>query len=133
MGVFPVSLMQPSDGLGATVEDATARDTFLVRQMHALATAIYQAKQRNDRTAVVNLTERFKLLANEYSLRGNDSTATDRFILAVGDWVETAVDAITSAIAALPKAVGFGLIEAAIPFAILFVGYQYITSSRRRY
>jgi hypothetical protein len=133
MGVFPVSLMQPSDGLGATLESTDARDTFLVQQMHALAIAIYQAKQRNDRVGVQNLTERFKLLANEYALRGNDSTATDRFIIAVGDWVETAVDAIPNAIAALPKAVGFGLMEAAIPFAILFVGYKFLTSSRRRY
>jgi hypothetical protein len=125
--------MQPSEGLGATLTDDSARDTFLVQQMHALAIAIYQAKQRGDRAGVENLLSRFKLLADEYTSRGANPSSTDQFILAVGNWVEKSIDAIPAAIAALPKAVGSGLIQAAIPFALLFVGYKFLTSSRRSY
>jgi hypothetical protein len=101
--------------------------------MHALALAIYQAKQRNDRAAVIALRDRFELLANEYRSHGtNDLTPVDNFLLAVDKWVETAVDAIPAAIAALPTAVGSGLIKAAIPFAILFGGYVLLRNWGRK-
>ena len=133
MRYMPTSLTQP--GLGATA-DATddARDAFLVRQMHALAIAIYDAKQRGDKTTVAALLSRFEALADEYRARGTaDFSGTDRFILATGQWIEDTVTAIPSAISALPKAVGSGLIQAAIPFALLYVGFMFLTSSRRRY
>lgn len=118
-------------GLGAiTVTNTTARDTFLVQQMHALALAIYQARQRNDKAGVQALLDRFRLLANEYRSRGADVTPFDNFINAVGVWIETSVDAIPDAIAKLPQAVGVGLIKAAIPFAALYLGYLYLTRMR---
>lgn len=118
--MFPRSLTQP--GLGAVVTEHS--DTYLVQQMHALALAIYQARQRNDKAAVTALLQRFQMLADEYRSHGtNDLTATDNFILAVNNWIETSVDAIPSAIAALPTAIGTGLIKAAIPFAALYIGY----------
>lgn len=134
---LPMSLRQPgtSGAFGATlsgtlVED-TARDTFLVQQMHALAIAIYQAKQRNDRIGVENLLAAFQQLADEYRARGaTDMTSFDNFVLSVGNWVETSVDKIPQAIAALPKAVGAGLIQAAIPFIVLYLGFLFVTSRR---
>lgn len=109
-------------------EEEGARDTFLVRQMHALAIAINQAKERGDRAGVEALLARFKVLATEYRQRGaTDFSAFDRFILTVGQWIETSVDAIPGAIAALPMAVGKGLIAAAIPFALLWLGFRYLT------
>ncbi len=131
MRVFPQSLMQPT-GFGE-VDYGYRTDTYLVQQMHALATALYQAKQRNDKAAVIALRDRFELLANEYRSHGtNDLTAVDNFLLAVDKWVETAVDAIPAAIAALPTAIGSGLIKSAIPFAILFGGYVLLRNWGRK-
>lgn len=104
---------------------ATERDdAWYVRNLHALAIAIYQAKQRNDKIGVQNLLQRFRMLADEYESRGDsDMTAFDNFILATGDWIETSVDKIPQAIAALPYAVGAGLIQGALPWALLGLGY----------
>lgn len=122
--MLPHSLTQPTHYLGETVNVTGDVDTFLVRQMHALAIAIYDAKQRNDKTTVAALLERFKALADEYRARGaGDMTGTDRFILATGQWIEGVVTAIPSAISALPKAVGSGLLQAALPFALLYLGF----------
>lgn len=129
--MLPCTLKQPG-GLGATLADDPARDAFLVQQMHALAVSIYQARQRNDRAGVQNLLEVFKKLADEYQSRGGDITGTDRFVLAVGDWVENSIDAIPSAIAALPKAIGFGLLGAAVPFVLIFAGYVVLRNWERK-
>ena len=132
MGVFPTSLSYP--GLSGTlVADDPARDSFLVRAMHDVAVAIYAAKQRNDRAEVERLLEQFRVFADEYRARGaTDLSAVDRFVLAVGNWIENAVDAIPAAIAALPTAVGKGLIQAVIPFAALYLGFLWLTSQKRR-
>lgn len=89
MRTFPVSLMQPSEGLGATATVTDdARDTFLVRQMHALAIAISQAKDRNDTAAVQALLQRFELLADEYRSRGGTNmSAFDNFVLKTGQYI----------------------------------------------
>lgn len=127
---LPLSLTQPV-GFGAT--DDASRDTYLVQQMHALATAIYQAKQRNDKADAANLLSQFQELANEYRARGAaDITPFDNFVLATGRWIESSVDAIPSALAALPAAVGGGLIRAAIPYALLFAGYVLLRNWGRK-
>lgn len=118
-------------GLAGTLVENGNVDTHLVREMHRLADAIYQAKQRNDKVAAESLLDQFKAVASEYGARGNDLTATDRFVLAVGDWIEKSIDAIPSAIAALPKAIGSGLFQAAIPFALLYLGFIYLSSRKR--
>jgi hypothetical protein len=129
MRYFPTSLQQP--GLGETVNVTGNRDTFLVQQMHAVATSIYQAKQRGDKITVSALLDRFKALADEYrGLGAGDLSGTDRFILATGQWIEDSVTAIPSALSALPQAVGSGLIRAAIPFALLWVGFVYLRRMR---
>jgi hypothetical protein len=128
---LPLSLTQPV-GFGA-VEDAS-RDTYLVQQMHAIATAIYQAKLRGDKTDAANLLSQFQELANEYRSRGaSDMTPFDNFVLATGQWIQQSVDAIPNALAALPTGVGLGLIKAALPFAALYLGYLWLTSPRRRF
>lgn len=129
MRYFPHSLTQP--GLGETVNVTGSVDTFLVKQMHALAIAIYDARQRGDKQTVALLLDRFKALADEYRARGaGDLSGTDRFILATGQWIEDSVTAIPSAISALPKAVGVGLIQAALPFAALYVGFLLLKRAR---
>lgn len=107
-------------GLGEVRTD----DPFLVQQMHALAIAINQAKERGDRADVIALRQKFAQLAAQYRANGGDGlSAVDNFILAVDQWIATSVDAIPGAIAALPVAVGKGLIQAALPFALLAIGY----------
>lgn len=108
-------------------------DTYLVQQLHALAIAISQAKDRNDKTDAAALLLKFRQLADLYRQNGtSDMTAWDNFVLATGQWIATSVDAIPSAIAALPGAVGEGLIRAAIPYALLFLGYLYLRSRAAR-
>lgn len=131
--MFPHSLTQP--GLGATLADTPEHsDTYLVQQMHALADAIYQARQRGDKAGVAAMLDRFQALAEEYRSHGSgDLTGTDRFILATGKWIEDSVTVLPSAISALPVAIGKGLITAALPFALLYVGFLYLTSPRRKF
>jgi hypothetical protein len=109
-----------------------ARDQFLLQQMHALAIAIYQARQRNDKVDTQALLNRFKLLADEFRSRGGDLTPFDNFVNAVGTWIATSVDAIPQAIAALPVAVGKGLIQAVIPYAILAVAFLVFKQQLRK-
>lgn len=127
---MPPMLTQP--GLGDA--DLTHTDTYLVQQMHALAISIYQAHQRNDKATVSALLTRFQALANEYRSHGAaDMAATDKWILAVGNWIDGVVSAIPDATAALPQAIGAGIFKAAIPFVLMYVGFRYLTSTRRRY
>lgn len=122
--MFPASLTQPIQYLGETVNVTGNVSTYLVQQMHALNIAITQAKARNDKQTVAALLERYKALADQYrALGGADLTGVDRFILTTGQWIEGVVTAIPSAISALPTAVGSGLIRAAIPFALLYLGF----------
>lgn len=119
--MMPAALRQPVHYLGAVPEHT---DTYLVQQMHALATAIYQARQRGDKADAASLLERFRALADEYRSHGSgDLTGTDRFILATGQWIQDSVTALPSAISALPVAVGSGIFRAALPFVLLYVGF----------
>lgn len=132
MRYFPHSLTQP--GLGETLNVSGNLDTFLVKQMHALAIAIYDAKQRGDKVTVAALLERFSALADEYRARGDaDLSGTDRFILAVGAWLDGVVQAIPDATSALPKAIGAGIFQAALPFAALYVGYVLLRGWGKRH
>lgn len=129
--MFPQTLQQPVRYLGDVTNVTGNVETYLVQQMHAIATAIYQAKQRNDKATVATLLERFKDLAEQYRAQGaGDMSATDHYIVAVGNWIQGTVSAIPDAVAALPAAVGQGLIKAALPFALLFIGYLYVTSGK---
>ncbi len=128
--MLPLSLTQPV-GFGEIV--STPREVEIQKQLHALAVAIYQAKQRNDKADAAALLVRFQALANELaSYNTTDLTPFDNFVLATGQWIETSVDAIPRALAALPAAVGGGLIQAAIPFAVLFAGYVLLRNWGRK-
>jgi hypothetical protein len=129
--MLPESLRQPGDYLGEVV--STPREVYLQKQLHALAVSLYQAHQRGDKADAAALAAKMQELANELRSYNNaDITAFDRLILATSDWVERSIDAIPGAIAALPRAIGGGLIQAAIPFAVLFLGYLWLTSSKRK-
>lgn len=122
--MFPPALRQPVRYLGETVNVTGNLDTYLVQQMHALADAIYQARQRNDKAGVAAMLERFSDLADEYRARGDaDLTGTDRFILATGKWIQDSVTVLPSAISALPQAIGSGIFQAALPFVLMYVGF----------
>ena len=122
--MFPSVLRQPVQYLGETVNVSGNMDTYLVQQMHALAISISQAKERNDKATVVALLERFTDLANQYRARGDaDLTGTDRFILATGKWIQDSVTVLPSAISALPQAIGSGIFRAALPFALMYLGF----------
>jgi hypothetical protein len=139
LGAFPKALTQP--GLGGLFDDVIGgaswtqqnTDTYLVRKMHTIAQAIYDAKQANDKVKASVLLEQFQAVANQYRANGGtELTAVDNFVLAVGNWIESSIDAIPAAIAALPKAIGFGLLQAAVPFAILFGGYVLLRNWGRK-
>lgn len=132
--IYPVSLMQPSEGLGAFVQENSARDTFLVQQMHALSIAIYQAKQRDEPQTVMELLKRFTALANEYRDRGAlDMGPIDRFILTVGDYIADSSTAAKQIVKEAARTVGETLGEAVgpiqgalIPIAIGLVAVAFI-------
>lgn len=130
---MPRSLTQP--GLGDALTDAqTARQTFLVQQMHALSLALAQARQRNDKVDGAALLKQFRALADEYTSEGAalDASAYNRVVLEAGNWINGAVDALPNAIAALPKAIGAGLIQAAIPFVVLAGAYLLLRREFRK-
>ena len=113
-------------GLGETVTETDP--TRLVRELHATAVAIYQAKTRGDVTGVQNLLAHFRAVAEAYRRTGaSDLSQFDALILETGRWVEKALAAVPGAVAALPLAIGEGLIKAAIPFAVLAALWFFVT------
>lgn len=115
-------------GLGEVIIETDP--TRLVRELHATAVALFQAKQRGDVTGVRNLLEHFKAVADAYRKTGaSDLTTFDRLILSTGDWVEKAVAAVPGAVAAIPRAIGSGLLQGALPFLLLF-GLWAVVSGR---
>jgi hypothetical protein len=123
---FPESLTQP--GMG---EDERT-DKFLLDQMHALAIAIAQAKERGDTVGVANLQAAFRKLEQEYRARSGDYlTTTDKLILKTGQYAEDVVTALPRAIAALPKAAASGIFQAMLPFALMYGAFVWFTRRRK--
>lgn len=121
--MFPRSLVYP--GLGQITE---TDPTKLVRELHATAIAINQAKARKDIAGVQNLMQHFRDVADQYISLGAQADAAefswlDKFILATGTWIEDSIKALPGAIAAVPSAIGEGIIKASFPFILLFGGY----------
>lgn len=97
----------PYCGLG---DLSPAEQTALIRKLHTIAQAIYDARQAGDVAKVQTLLGQFQVVADQIrSQSKTDMTAIDRMILATGQYVEGVVDAIPQAIAALPKAAASGL------------------------
>lgn len=123
---FPRSLTQP--GMGETERT----DKFLLDQMHAIAISIGQARARGDEAGVVNLQAAFKQLEQEYRARSNDYlTPIDKLIANTGQYVEDVVAAIPNAISAVPKGIASGVIQAVLPFALMYVAFMAFTRKRR--
>lgn len=103
----------------------------LVKQMHAVNVSIGVERERGNTAGVEALLTRYQSLLAQYKAVARqagelDFSAFDRFVLNTGQYVSDAVAAIPAATSALPKAIGEGLIKAALPFAALWVGYQFL-------
>lgn len=119
-------------GLGEITQTDPAK---LVRELHATAIAINQAKARNDVDGTRALLAHFRDVAAQYKALGAQADAkefgfADSIILSTGQWIEAALAALPEATAALPRAIGEGLIKAAIPFALLYAGFLFLTRKR---
>lgn len=103
----------------------TVSSGTLLQRLHAVAVAMAAARQRGDVEAVASLQPQFNALADAIRAQGDtDMTAIDRAVLAVGNYVEGVVDALPSALAALPTAAGkaLGLSLSAFIVPALLVG-----------
>lgn len=90
---------------GSLGDPTPEQQTALIRQLHTIAQAIYDARQAGDVDRVRTLQGQFQVVADAIRAQGKtDMTAIDRMILATGQYVEGVVDAIPQAIAALPRA-----------------------------
>jgi len=105
-----------------------------VGQLHASSVAINQARSRNDPIGVRVLIPVFKIYRNRYQAAGANTlnlSAFDKFILDAGNWAEAAIKALPNAIAALPKAIGWGLLKGAMPF--LLAGGAFLLLRKKGY
>ena len=121
-------------GMGEIITETDP--TKLVRELHATAVALSQAKARNDVAGVKALLSHFQAVAYQYTSTGAAADAAefsfvDNIVLSTGDWIEKAVAAIPSAVSAIPFAIGQGLLKAALPFALLYGGYLFLRSKGR--
>jgi hypothetical protein len=72
----------------APVQVITTDPQKLLRELHATAIAIAQAKERNDAASVRALRDHFLMIANAFKATGaGDFTAIDRFLLNSGNWL----------------------------------------------
>jgi hypothetical protein len=116
--------------IGTRSGDATpvtdAADAQMVQQLHSLALQINTAKQANNVPEVQRLLSQFRVLADHYREVGPIGVSPfDTFLLATQDWVQQSLNALPNAVAAVPLAIGQGLLKAAIPFAVLAAGALY--------
>lgn len=93
-------------------------------QLHAINLSIVAERQRGNVEGVRALLPIYNTWLGRYKeisrqLGQTDFTSFDRFVASTGDYVSKAVAAIPNAAAALPSAIGQGLVKAAIPFAAL--------------
>lgn len=128
---------------GAALGALATDPQVILRQLHGLAIAIYQAQQRAAQnpgvevTNVRNLLAQFQVVARRFleASEGADPTklgALDRFVLATGTWIEQSVQVLPRALSAIPRAfvdaigestgaVGWATLRALVPFALLGV------------
>lgn len=100
--------------------------TALVRELHATALALAQAKARVQAdpsapniAAAQMLLQHFRDVANAYRATGaGDLTAYDKIILDTGNYLAAAVAALPAAIAALPTQVTKGLLAGLWPWVL---------------
>ena len=117
--------------------DGTSDSTSqaLLATLHGIAVAINQAKLNNDPATVQSLLINFQQVADAYRAAGGDSTQLtvfDQFVLDTGNWISQTVGALPGAISAVPSAIGKGLIGAALPFVLLYIGYLFLSGPKFR-
>jgi hypothetical protein len=111
-----------------------SNNAALVRALHDTAVKLYAAKQAGDKAEVARLLGIFEQQADAIRAQGDtDMTAIDRFILAVGNYLEGVVDALPSALAALPtaagKALGMSLSAWIVPLALIGGGLYFASKT----
>lgn len=99
-------------------------------QMHRINLSIGEARKRGDTATVDTLLAIYKTWLARYKevakqLGQADFSAFDRFVLNTGTYVSDAVNALPDAAAALPAAIGKGLLKGALPFALLAAAYLF--------
>jgi hypothetical protein len=132
LGLFPRSLTQP--GLGAI--DTTALQTEWQRLrniLHGLAVSISTEKARGNVAGVKAMLPYFQSIVAKMNdvnrqLYNAEFTDFDQFIADTGTWIQDTVQALPGAIAAVPAAIGKGLLQGVWPFALLFAGYLFVRS-----
>jgi hypothetical protein len=119
---------------GTTINTAQLETEWqsLRKQLHALAVSIATERERGNVAGVKAMLPYFQRIAMRMTeinrqLYNTEFTEFDNFILSTGEWIEDTVKALPNAIAAVPVGIGTGLIKAAIPFAALWLGYQYLS------
>lgn len=118
--------------LGDTPSDGGAA---LLQQLHQIALQINAAKAAGDTQQVTDLLAQFQQVASDYRAAGDPAdqlTTFDQFVLDTGNWVQQSVNALPGAISALPSAIGSGLLQAAIPWAIGFAVYIWLVKGKGR-
>lgn len=99
----------------------------LVRELHATALALAQAKQRAQAdptgpniAAVRSLLDHFRAVADQYRRTGaaGDMSAIDRQILETGNYVAQVLRALPEAIAYVPKQITAGLLSGLWPWLL---------------
>lgn len=97
--------------------------------MHATAVAIYNAKAAGDVEEVTRLRDVLRQQSRAY-LQGSGVSDqlgwVDKLILDTGNWIQSSVNALPGAIAALPSSVGVGLIRAAIPWVAGYFAIKWL-------
>jgi len=115
--------------INETALNADLSRTF--QNMYALNRAIADAKNRGDVADVQSMLSVYKTLLAHYKdvsalLGQKDFSSYDKFVLDTGNYVAKAAAAVPGAIAALPSAVGKGLLKGALPFVALLGLYIFL-------
>lgn len=108
--------------------------------LHGLAVSIATERERGNVAGVQAMLPYFKDtvakmtdINRQLYKSESELTGFEQFVVDTGDWIQSSVQAVPGAISALPTAIGAGLIKAAIPFAVLYIGYRYLLSPRRKF
>lgn len=146
MGTDVISPYVGMVGLGQLATDPRA----ILAHLHGLAVAIYDAQQRARTNPAVelqnvrNLLEQFQVVRQRFLQVSEAADPTqlgvvDRFILAVGEWIERSAQALPQAVSAIPRALvdaigqtGWVAVKAVVPFLVIGFGLLYFVMQAER-
>lgn len=120
-------------GSTLTLNEAALNDELsrAFQQMRAINLSIVAERNRGNVAGVQALLPMYNTWLARYKavavqLGQKDFTTFDKFVLDTGTYVSKAVAALPNAAAALPSAIGQGLLKGALPFAALALLYLFI-------